>query len=371
MNLRLEHIKKEFEGNIVLDDISLDVPTESFTSIIAPTGAGKTTLLRIMSGIDFPTSGRVYYGDEDVTDLPVQEKRISMVYQQFINYPSLTVYENIASPLRVARKSERLTKKQIDAKVREIAQFLKIQHLLQHIPAELSGGEQQRTAIARALIKGSRFIFLDEPLANLDYKLREELRTDLRTVFKGVTIINATPEPVDALSMSTHIGFLHKGKIIQFGLTQEVYEKPRYSETGYYFSSPPMNMFEAQRVMKNGNLWIQVSDELKFLIGDFRDLFVEDDYLVGIRPQSFHISKQKDESIGFEGTVEFSEVVGATTSLHLVHGEMNFGMRLETPVSPYRRGQSVPVYLDPKDIFIYGKKSNQLIMTQGQPVTWS
>jgi len=371
MRLRLEHVRKEFEGNVVLDDISLEIPTGSFTSILAPTGAGKTTLLRIMSGIDSPTSGKVYYDDEDVTNLAVQERGISMVYQEFINYPSLTIYENVASPLRVARKGKKLTKEEIDKKVKGITKFLKIDHLLNHIPAELSGGEQQRTAIARALIKGSKFIFLDEPLANLDYKLREELRTDLKTVFKGTTIINATPEPIDALAMSTHLGFLDKGKIVQFGLVQEVYERPRYTEVGYYFSSPPMNMFEARRVTDNGNLWVQVSEELKFPVGNFKDLFTEDNYIIGIRPQAFHISKQKGEMTSFENTVEFSEVVGGTTSLHLVHGEMSFGVQIETPLVPYRRNQLVTVYLDPKNVYIYGKKSNQLIMTEGQPVTWS
>jgi len=174
-------------------------------------------LLRIIAGLERPDKGkgRVFYDDVDVTDIPVRERNIAMVYQDFINYPSMTVYENIASPLRVSKN--KLTGKEIDKKVKEVADLLNLSDLFKHYPSETSGGQQQRIAIARALVKDTKYVFLDEPLANLDYKLREELRGQLKETFsnsKGI-IIYATADPLDALILSSHVGFLHHGKILQ------------------------------------------------------------------------------------------------------------------------------------------------------------
>ena len=161
MGIKVVNITKKYKNKTILDNLSLEIIKGSFTTILAPTGAGKTTLLRIMAGIEKATEGKVYYDGVDVTDLPVQKREISMVFQEFINYPSLTVYENIASPLRVLNK--KYSKTEIDKKVKQIAQRLKISHLLKRLPGEISGGEQQRTAIARALVKGSKFIFSMNP----------------------------------------------------------------------------------------------------------------------------------------------------------------------------------------------------------------
>jgi glycerol transport system ATP-binding protein len=367
MSIVAENIRKSYGRQVVLDDLSLEVPSQSFTTILAPTGSGKTTLLRVLAGIEKPDRGRVLYNGVDVTAVPVQKRGISVVYQDFINYPSMTVYENIASPLRVS--PERIPNKKIDRRVRDIAELLKISHILNHIPEEVSGGEKQRTAIARALIKGSAFIFLDEPLANLDYKLREELRGELKTVFKGTTILYATPEPIDALSMSSHVGFLHEGKILQFGRIHEVYARPKCLEVGRYFNDPPMNILDARVVKRNGRIGLAVTDEIFIEVGGQGRILKDDEYIVGIRPQDLNVVQNRVNMLPFEATVDFTEIVGSFTTLHLVHAGKNLGMVIYQPEKSHRRGDKVKVFLDPHSIYVYGKKDKRIVLAKGEPVT--
>jgi glycerol transport system ATP-binding protein len=366
MSIVAENIRKTYGRKVVLDDLSFEVPSQSFTTVLAPTGTGKTTLLRVLAGIEKPDRGRILYNGADVTSAPVQRRSVSMVYQDFINYPSMTVYENIASPLRVSR--EQVSGKEIDRRVREISTLLKISHVLDHIPEEVSGGEKQRTAIARALIKGSEFIFLDEPLANLDYKLREELRGELKTVFKGTTILYATPEPIDALSMSSHVGFLHEGKIIQFGKVHEVYARPKYLEVGRYFNDPPMNILDAKVVKKGGTTGLEVTDEIFIEIGAQGRILKDEEYIVGIRPQDLSIARDRLDMLPFEAVVDFTEIVGSFTTLHLVHGGKNLGMVIYQPEKSHRRGDTLKVFLDPRSVYVYGKKDKRIVLAKGESV---
>ncbi len=362
IGIRIKNITKSYEKKTVLDGISLEIEKGSFTTILAPTGSGKTTLLRVMIGITKPDNGKVYYNGKNVTDVPVQKRSVSMVYQQFINYPSLTIYENIASPLRVSGR--KLSESEIDKKVRDNAQIVGISDLLDHLPEEVSGGEKQRTAIARALCKEPEFVFLDEPLANLDYKLREKLRGELKTILrkKQCTVIYATPEPGDALAMSTHVAFLHKGKILQFGPAQEVYWNPKYVEVASYFNEPPMNVFDCGLVIENGNYYLQVSQKLKINVNGFKNLLSEDRYLIGIRPQNLSTTKVKEGMISFKTTVEFAEIVGSDTTLHLTHQGKDLSILIEKPTRSYEIGQEIEVYLDPRSVYIYSKKSRKLIV---------
>ena len=193
--------------------------------LLGTTLSGKTTLMRLMAGLEKPSSGQVLFRGEDVTGVPVQKRNVSMVYQQFINYPHMTVFDNIASPLRVtgAPASE------IERRVAGAADLLGLVPMLKRRPGELSGGQQQRTAIARALVKDSDLVLLDEPLANLDYKLREELREELPGILeeKGATIVYATSEPQEALLLGGCTATLHQGRVTQFGPTPDVYRRPK------------------------------------------------------------------------------------------------------------------------------------------------
>ncbi len=365
MGIKAENLSKEYQGKFIIRDLSWEIPAGSFTTILAPTGSGKTTLLRMLAGVEKPTKGKVYYNGIDVTRWAVQQRNIAMVYQEFINYPSLTVYENIASPLRVSRR--RYSREEIDRKVRHIAGLLKISHVLDHLPEQVSGGEKQRTAIARALVKEAQFIFLDEPLGNLDYKLREELRGELKTVFKGCTIVYATPEPVDALAMSTHVGFLLEGKIVQFGPVNEVYSRPRFAEVGYYLNDPPMNLLECRLAADNGGLYLKASEALKIEVGRFRQALTEQEYILGIRPQHVRAAEgQVEGDIALSASIDFTEIVGSATTLHLMHGDLRLGSVVDKPEKKHRKGQTITVYLDPKRVFVFEKKSRKLVIADGQ-----
>jgi len=367
MGIRVEKLCKEYEGKYLIKDLSLEIPSGSFTTIFAPTGTGKTTLLRILAGIEKPTSGKVYYDDTDVTHLAVQARNIAMVYQEYVNYPSLTVYENIASPLRVSRN--KYSKSAIDDKVHHIATVLKINHVLDHFPEQLSGGEKQRTAIARALVKEARFIFLDEPLGNLDYKLREELRGELKSVFKGCTIIYATPEPIDALVMSTHVGFLSMGKITQFGPVNEVYSRPGFAEVGYYFNDPPMNLLDCRPIDRNGILYLKASEHLMFEVNRFREMLTDTEYILGLRPQHVVLSETPiADSIALQVSIDFSEIVGSKTTLHLVHEDMKLGCVVNKLQKMHRNGQTITAYIDPCCLFVFEKKTGRLVIADSEAV---
>ncbi len=250
MTLALEKIGMRVGAAMHLEDIDLSLPGSSVTVLLGPTLSGKTSLLRIMAGLDRPTAGRIVVDGRDVTGIGVRRRNVAMVYQQFVNYPSLTVYENIASPLRMARKLEAA---EIDRRVRATAEIMRIDSLLDRLPAQLSGGQQQRTAIARALIKGADLLLLDEPLVNLDYKLREELRVEMREIFaeRAVTVVYATTEPAEALMLGGNTAVLDAGRVIQFGTTIDVYHHPANLRVGEIFSDPPMNLMPVELAVGN------------------------------------------------------------------------------------------------------------------------
>ena len=359
--IRAEQISKSNGGHPVLHNLSIDLEAGSFVTLLGPTGSGKTTLLRILAGIEKPDSGRVYYEGVDVTALPVQERNIAFVYQQFVNYPSMTLFENIASPLRVAK--EKRSETEIKRKVEETAELLRLSDILQHLPEEVSGGQRQRCAIARALVKGARFIFLDEPLANLDYKLREELRTELKQIFKdrdGV-VVYATPEPIDALTMATHVGFLHEGKILQYGEVLDVYSNPSNAAVGSYFCHPQMNLFPCEVESREGaGCRLKVSQELEFEVGLNREKLPSDRYLLGIRPHHVFLTDPKDRMVPFQATVELAEVVGSNTELHLRHGDIRMSLLMQQ-VEQFPVGKEVTSFIDPDHLYIFDNETGAFV----------
>jgi glycerol transport system ATP-binding protein len=242
MSLSLEGITKKVGRETHISDISLSFEAGSRNILLGRTLAGKTSLLRLMAGLDRPTSGRVLVNGVDVTGKSVRKRSIAMVYQQFINYPSLTVYKNIASPLKIAKVS----KPETDRRVRATAEMLHIDGLLDRLPSELSGGQQQRVAIARALIKETDLLLLDEPLVNLDYKLREELRTELQDIFEArqAIVVYTTTEPTEALMLRGNIVVIDEGRVLQTGPTPEVYHHPSTTKVAEVFSDPPINFLE-------------------------------------------------------------------------------------------------------------------------------
>jgi len=225
MSLELKNVEKKVGAKTHIYSTNLRFEKNTINILLGSTLSGKTTLMQIMAGLDKPTSGEIWFNEKNVTGVPVQKRNVSMVYQQFINYPNFTVFENIASPLKIVN----ISSNEIKNRVGKVAELLKLSDMFHKRPHELSGGQKQRTALARALVKDSGLILLDEPLANLDFKLREELREELPRLFENrdCIVVYATTEPMDALLIGGNTATLHEGKIIQYGKTVEVYNKPK------------------------------------------------------------------------------------------------------------------------------------------------
>jgi glycerol transport system ATP-binding protein len=237
--LELRDVSRRVGGIMHIAGVSLRLERGSLNVLLGPTLSGKTSLMRLMAGLDRPTSGSVLFDGRDVSGVPVARRNVAMVYQQFINYPAWTVRENIASPLRVRRAGEA----EIEREVMRAAELLRLTPYLDRTPLELSGGQQQRVALARAIVKRADLVLLDEPLANLDYKLREELREELPKLFadSNSVVVYATTEPAEALLLGGATATLHQGRVTQLGPTLDVYRRPRDILTAKALSDPPLN----------------------------------------------------------------------------------------------------------------------------------
>lgn len=363
MGITATNITKSADGYTVVDNVSLEIADGEFAVILGPTGAGKTTLLRMLCGVDRPDSGSVLYDGVDVTRVPTRKRSVAMVYQQFVNYPSMTVYENIASPLRLKRP--RMGRSEIDRIVRETADLVGLASVLDHLPAEISGGQQQRTAIARALAKGAKYFFLDEPLANLDFKLREELRGELKRIFQatGGAAVYATPDPIDALSMASHVGVMRDGRLLQYGPARAVYDAPANVRVAEYFSYPTMNLAEA-RVERNGGARLRLSDELVIPIDGVAERIERHVCRVGLRPHALRPASAQSSDPTFTARVEFAEVVGSDTEVFVSHGAHTFTVLIDH-VQRFNAGDDMILAVDPHGLFIFDVETAELIGTTG------
>lgn len=354
MGLNLKDVHKHVGREMHLADINLELQPGSRYVVLGRTLAGKTSLLRIMAGLDKPSKGAVIANGVDVTGVTVRKRSVAMVYQQFINYPSLSIYDNIASPLKI----QGLGKKEIDVKVREAAEMLHITPLLDRLPAELSGGQQQRTAIARALVKDVDLLLLDEPLVNLDYKLREELRDELQRIFKEreSVVLYTTTEPTEALMLGGNIIVMHEGRILQTGPTPEVFLNPANTEVAQVFSDPPINFVEGAV----NNSEISLGEGLTFNTTKELEALPNGEYSFGIRSNKIHLASPRDGAVCIEGVVELAEINGSETFVHLKHGGAAL-VAQEVGVHSYRVGDKVSVYVHPDNFYVFDKAGKLLV----------
>ena len=338
MAVELKSVTKQVGAQTHIYDTRLSLEKGGFNVLLGTTLSGKTTLMRIMAGLERPSSGEVWFDGENVTGLAVQKRSVAMVYQQFINYPNFTVFDNIASPLRVSRVSAA----EVTDRVTRIAELLQIAPMLRRFPEELSGGQQQRTALARALVKNAALVLLDEPLANLDYKLREELREALPRLFEGTgaTVVYATSEPLEALMLGGRTVTLHEGSVTQYGPTAEIYRNPNSLLSARVFSDPPINTVA---VDKRGG---------KFHLGDTVDWPVpgnhaglaDGSYLVGIRPHHLTVGAAPDDSVKVRGTVRVAEISGSESIVHVDVQGHNW-VSQSHGVHPYRVGDTADLFV--------------------------
>ncbi|WOI44893.1 ABC transporter ATP-binding protein [Acidovorax sp. BLS4] len=345
MQLALESINKRVGAQTWLHGMDMALQSGAVTVLLGATQAGKTSLMRIMAGLDKPTEGTVRVDGVDVTGVPVRERNVAMVYQQFINYPSMTVADNIASPLKLRGD------KGIAERVRALAERLHIDMFLNRYPAELSGGQQQRVALARALAKGAPLMLLDEPLVNLDYKLREELRDELTQLFAAgdSTVVYATTEPGEALLLGGYTAVLHEGELLQYGPTAEVFHAPSSLRVARAFSDPPMNLIAADAAAGGVRM---AGGGLLALPQGLPAGSAATGLTVGVRASALRLQARPGD-VAVAGTVELAEISGSDTFVH-AHTPWGELVAQVTGVHYFDLGAAITLHLAPGEAYVFG-----------------
>jgi len=348
LQLALENVSRKHGAEDHIYPLSMQLASGAINVLLGTTRAGKTTLMRLMAGLDQPSAGRVMAEGRDVTGIPVRQRDLAMVYQQFINYPSFTVYENIASPLRIKGVADH----EIKRRVGDMAERLHITPFLQRYPAELSGGQQQRTALARALIKDAGLLLLDEPLVNLDYKLREELRRELTDLFSEgkTTVVYATTEPLEALQLGGQLSVMHEGRLLQYGPTLEVFNAPASVQVARTFSDPPVNLMPATveaggMAMAGDGLALPLNAAQVQAIGSEREL------VLGLRAHSLRLAPNPGD-VPIHAVVDLAEISGSETYIHVHRGPLSIVAQLRG-VHVQELGAPCVLYCQPDALLLF------------------
>ncbi len=346
MTLELIDVTKRVGAVTHIKPTNLSLKAGHFNVLLGKTGSGKTSLIKLMAGLEPLASGQIFMNGQDVTKLSTQKRNISLVHQFFVNYPHLTVFDNIASPLQVAG----MAKSEIQGRVEAAADILKLRPMLKRRPHELSGGQQQRTALARAIAKQSNVVFLDEPLANLDYKLREELREQLPELFagRGAVVVYATSEPEEALLLGGFTCLMNDGAVTQFGPTAEIYRTPKDLVSAQVFSNPPIN---TAPVAKQGNT-IRLGSQVSWPVNAAVAGLADGDYSVAIRPYHVTPTKTSDQQFEISGNVQIAELSGSESSAHFSFAEHNW-VSLAPGVFPFKTGEKHSFFVDPAKCYYF------------------
>lgn len=316
MNVRFLNVNKQFGSNRVVEDLNLETEDGEFVVLLGPSGCGKTTTLRMLAGLEEATSGDIFIGDERVNDIPPQKRDIAMVFQNYALYPHMSIFENIAYPLRVRK----ILKQEIQTNVSRVARMLEIEKLLERKPRELSGGERQRVALARAIVRSPKIYLMDEPLSNLDAKLRVQMRGELKHLQHklGTTTVYVTHDQAEAMTLAHRVAVMNKGVLQQFDTPLNIYHKPANRFVAEFVGSPSMNFIDgkidlANRVFTNGSLILNLSDEqLERLRG-------KENITIGFRPEHISVSIEEKED-WIPAKVYVTELMGNETFVFIEIG---------------------------------------------------
>ncbi len=352
-SLRLEAVSKAYGRVRALENQSFDVKAGQFFVLFGPSAVGKTTTLRTIAGLVRPDSGRVSIGERDVTHAPIAGRGVSMVFQSFALYPHLTVYQNFAYPLKEAS----VAAADIDRRVKETAATLKLTHRLERKPNTLSGGEQQRVALGRSLIQRPRILLLDEPLTNLDAKLRHDMRAELKRLHRdfGLTIVYATPDELEALSMGEEIAVMKDGMVVQRGTPDELYEKPADVYVATKIGSPHMNILQAT-IGKDAK---SIDTPLGIMAPPKRHTAnAGEKALIGIRPSDIRLAAKGEKAI--KSKVHLLEPLGDITIVSVETGSEVLRMVLpEATAISMKPGDAASIVIDPERIHVFRATSGQ------------
>ena len=316
MKVVLQHLTKRFPNRnkkgpdvTAVNDFTFEIPDGKLIGLLGPSGCGKSTTLNLISGLEAPTEGRIFFGDDDVTKLPPENRGVGLVFQNYALYPHLTVRQNILFPLQNLKGEQKLSKEVMLQKAEEAARLVQIERLMDRKPSEMSGGQQQRVAIARALVKMPRVLLLDEPLSNLDARLRLQTREEIRRIQRetGITTIFVTHDQEEAMSISDLIVVMKEGVVNQIGKPQEVYDRPVNLFVAKFLGTPPINVFRGE--VRQGILYLGEDAVLRVNGVDDREVYV------GIRPEGFVLGKNGPMRCALQAV----EVMGRDTSVVSTH----------------------------------------------------
>lgn len=343
--LRVKNAKKSYGKTEVLHDINLAIESGEFLILVGPSGCGKSTLMNLISGLEDLTAGEIYIGEREVSQLPPKDRDIAMVFQSYALYPSMTVAQNIAFAMEIRK----VPKDEREKAVKEVAELLQIEHLLDRKPSQLSGGQRQRVAIGRALARHPKIYLFDEPLSNLDAKLRVEMRTELKKLHQRLktTIVYVTHDQIEAMTLADRIAVMKDGVIQQFDTPQAIYDNPTNIFVAGFMGSPAMNFLTCDVVERNGNTGVVIrntNEETTFLPLPERDQTVLQErigqsVILGIRPEQItqkRLSKMDDaQAVLFNANIEIIEPTGPDTLLHITLNDQGVNCRID----PHRVGK--------------------------------
>lgn len=358
-DLRVEKLTKRFGKVIAVDNLSFRARDKELIVLLGPSGCGKTTTLRCIAGLERQDNGDIYIGGVLVNDLPPMDRDIAMVFQSYALYPHMSCYENIAFPL----KMRRMPKLEIEKKVNEVAELLQIKELLHRKPAQLSGGQKQRVALGRAIVRDPKMFLMDEPLSNLDAKLRVLMRVELKKLQKelGVTTIYVTHDQVEAMTMADRIVILKEGKMMQFSTPDDIYKHPRNQFVAGFMGSPPMNFLDCSFIEKKDSAYL-VGDDFELKLGNMSTKLIRDsgerEFILGIRPEDISI-RLKDKKKVWIGRLEMIEKLGKENILHVKLGQNIVKITTSESLASTKLGEKIRFYLDESKVHVFSKKGDR------------
>ena len=357
VEIKLENVTKKFGDVVAVDNLNLDIRDGEFVALLGPSGCGKTTTLLMIAGIYKPTEGYIYFDDQVVNDIPPKDRNIGMVFQSYALYPHMSVFDNIAFPLKLKRRP----KDEIRKRVVEVAEILGIKELLNRKPSQLSGGQQQRVALARALVKEPSVFLMDEPLSNLDAKLRIHMRAELKRIQRelGITTVYVTHDQLEAMTMASRIAVLNKGVLQQYATPEELYRKPSNMFVASFIGSVPINFIEGELVRANGGYSVEtgyINIKLLNLVRDGVDgVEVGKRVVIGIRPENVKIG-----SGPYRGRVAILEPLGRDMIVHIEVDGMTIRALAPSDLN-IREGDIISFDLDYDYLHLFDKKSGEII----------
>lgn len=346
--LRIQNLRRRFGSVVALEDMSFDVKEGEFFCLLGASSAGKTTTLRAIAGLEELEQGKVYFDGEDVTDAPVQDRGMSMIFQTFALYPHLTVENNLAHPLRRAG----VDRNELRKRVGEVAELLRVTHTLKRKPNTLSGGEQQRVAIGRAIIQRPRLLLLDEPLTNLDAKLRHDMRAEFKRLHRelGMTMLYATPDQLEALTMGERVGVIRDGSVVAIGTPRELYQNPQDTYVAQMVGSPPINFFSVTG-STDGQINLPFLDAQLPVPGVLSGQPVT----LGLRPQDISlVGEGPDRSARFPAKIKLTEPLGDVTVIDVNAKDTAMKLVLREEVAArFNPGDDIQIGFDPTDLHVF------------------